>query len=155
MIKKLNQRRSIQLEENEGIMGQNLHGFLECANSTALSLMANVPFAILLLQRSMICDEVDHIQLEIKHKSEKKYKLQVAMVELKEEEQQLSEQDKKIVMAEKFLLSNSISSENELVKIEDDLNSKEKYLANLPQQISYVGDDPFKTRNRWHVKDTC
>src|ERR687894_156193 len=71
-------------------------------------------------------------------------KLHIAKVELKKEEQQLAEQDKKIGTAEKFLSNNSISSESDLVKIEDDLHSKKKYLAKLPLQIAYVGDDPFK-----------
>ena len=87
---------------------------------------------------------IDHIQLEIGHRSDDKYNLQVAKVELKKEEQQLVEQDKKIVTAEKFLSNNSIISENDVVEIEDELNGKKKYLTKLPLQIEYVGDDPFK-----------
>jgi len=142
MIKAESEEINSKLEENEGIMGK-LHGFLECANKLHI-VDGKCPICNSLVTKINEMYDEDHIQLEIKRRSEEKYKLHVAKVELKKEEQQLSEQDKKIVMAEKFLLSNSISSENELVKIEDDLNSKKKYLANLPQQISYVGDDPFK-----------
>jgi exonuclease SbcC len=142
MIKAESEEINSKLEENEGVMGK-LHGFLECASKLHIE-DGKCPVCNSPVTRINEMYNVDHIQLEIKRRSEEKYKLQVAKVELRKEEQQLSEQDKKIVTAEKFLLNNSISSESDLVKIEDDLNSKRKYLANLPPQISHVGDDPFK-----------
>nr|MDQ4016959.1 AAA family ATPase [Thermoproteota archaeon] len=127
---------------NEGMMGKLL-GFLECAGRLHIA-DGRCPVCNSPVTEVNKMFNVDHIQLEIRRRSEEKYKLQVAKVELKKEEQQLAEQDKKIVTAEKFLSNNSMSSESDLVKIEDDLNSKKKYLVKLPLQITNVGDDPFK-----------
>src|SRR5215208_4888786 len=142
MIKAESEEIHSKLEENEGMMGKLL-GFLECADKLHIA-DGKCPVCNSPVTKVNEMFKVDHIQLEIRRRSEEKYKLQVAKVELKKEEQQLAEQDKMIVTAEKFLSNNSISSENDLVKIEDDLNSKKKYLAKLPLQIAYVGDDPFK-----------
>src|SRR5918992_1491978 len=142
MIKAESEEIHSKLEENEGMMGKLL-GFLECAGKLHIA-DGRCPVCNSPVTKVNEMFNIDHIQLEIRRRSEEKYKLQAAKVELKKEEQQLAEQDKKIVTAEKFLSNNSISSENDLVKIEDDLNSKKKYLAKLPLQIAYVGDDPFK-----------
>src|SRR5919106_1655371 len=142
MIKAESEEIHSKLEENEGMMGKLL-GFLECAGKLHIA-DGRCPVCNSPVTEVNEMFNVDHIQLEIRRRSEEKYKLQVAKVELKKEEQQLTEQDKKIVTAEKFLSTNSISSESDLVKIEDDLNSKKKYLVKLPLQITNVGDDPFK-----------
>ncbi len=142
MIKAESEEIQSKLEENEGMMGK-LVGFLECAGRLHIA-DGNCPVCNSPVTKVNEMFNVDHIQLEIRRRSEEKYKLQVAKVELKKEEQQLAEQDKKIVTAEKFLSNNSISSENDLVEVEDELNGKKKHLAKLPLQIAYVGDDPFK-----------
>jgi DNA repair protein SbcC/Rad50 len=142
MIKAESEEIHSKLEENEGMMGKLL-GFLECAGRLHIA-DGKCPVCNSPVTEVNEMFNVDHIQLEIRRRSEEKYKLQVAKVELKKEEQQLTEQDKKIVTAEKFLSNNSMSSESDLVKIEGDLNSKKKYLAKLPLQIANVGDDPFK-----------
>jgi exonuclease SbcC len=142
MIRAESEEIQSKLEENEGVVGK-LRGFLECAGRLQIA-NGKCPVCNSSVTKVNEMFNVDHIQLEIRHRSEEKYKLQVAKVELKKEEQQLAEQDKKIVAAEKFLSNNSISSENDLVKIEDDLHGKKKHLAKLPPQITYVGDDPFK-----------
>ncbi len=142
MIKAESEEIHSKLEENEGMMGKLL-GFLECAGRLHIA-DGKCPVCNSPVTKVNEMFNVDHIQLEIRRRSEEKYKLQVAKVELKKEEQQLAEQDTKIVTAEKFLSNSSISSESDLVKIEDDLHSKKKYLAKLPLQIPYVGDDPFK-----------
>lgn len=142
MIKAESEEIHSKLEENEGMMGKLL-GFLECAGKLHIA-DGKCPVCNSPVTKVNEMFNLDHIQLEIRRRSEEKYKLQVAKVELKKEEQQLAEQDKKIGTAEKFLSNNSISSESDLVKIEDDFNSKKKYLAKLPLQIAYVGDDPFK-----------
>src|SRR5918992_27135 len=142
MIKAESEEIHSKLEENEGMMGKLL-GFLECAGKLHIA-DGRCPVCNSPVTKVNEMFNIDHIQLEIRRRSEEKYKLQAAKVELKKEEQQLAEQDKKIVTAEKFLSNNSISSEKDLVKIEDDLNSKKKYLAKLPLQIAFVGDDPFK-----------
>ena len=142
MIRAESEEIQSKLEENEGVVGK-LRGFLECAGRLQIA-NGKCPVCNSSVTKVNEMFNVDHIQLEIRHRSEEKYKLQVAKVELKKEEQQLAEQDKKIVAAEKFLSNNSISSENDLVKIEDDLHGKKKHLAKLPPHITYVGDDPFK-----------
>ena len=142
MIRAESEEIQSKLEENEGVVGK-LRGFLECAGRLQIA-NGKCPVCNSSVTKVNEMFNVDHIQLEIRRRSEEKYKLQVAKVELKKEEQQLAEQDKKIVAAEKFLSNNSISSENDLVKIEDDLHGKKKHLAKLPPQITYVGDDPFK-----------
>src|SRR5919202_175797 len=131
-----------KLEGNEGITGK-LHGFLECAGRLKI-VDGKCPVCNSYVTKVNEMFDLDHIQLEIQRRSEEKYKLQVVKVNLKKEEQQLVERDKKIVAAEKFLSNNLISSESDLVKIEDDLCEKKKFLANLPQQVTHVGGDPFK-----------
>ena len=153
MIKAESEEIQSKLEENEGMMGK-LVGFLECAGRLHIA-DGKCPVCNSPVTKVNEMFNVDHIQLEIRRRSEEKYKLQVAKVELKKEEQQLTEQDKKIVTAEKFLSNNSIISENDLVKIEDELNGKKKYLTKLPLQIAYVGDDPFKLVIDGVLKDTC
>jgi exonuclease SbcC len=131
-----------KLEGNEGMMGK-LRGFLECAGRLKI-VDGKCPVCNSYVTKVNEMFDLDHIQLEIRRRSEDKYKLQVVKVDLKKEEQQLIEQDKKIVAAEKFLSNNSISSENDLVKIEDDLYDKKRHLAKLPPQMTSVIGDPFK-----------
>ena len=142
MIKAESEEVQSRLEENEGMMGK-LRGLLECADRLQ-TVDGKCPVCNSSVTKVNEMFNIDHIQLEIRRRSEEKYKLQVAKVELKKEEQQLAEQDKKIMAAENFLSNNSIGSENDLVKIEDDLRDKKKHLAKLPPQITYVGDNPFK-----------
>jgi exonuclease SbcC len=142
MIKAESEEIQSKLEENEGMVGK-LRGFLECAGRLQI-VDGKCPICNSSITKANEMFNIDHIQLEIRRRAEEKYKLQVAKVELKKEEQQLVEQDKKIVAAENFLSNNSIGSENDLVKIEDELRDKKKHLAKLPPQITYVGDNPFK-----------
>jgi exonuclease SbcC len=142
MIKAESEEVQSRLEENEGMMGK-LRGLLECADRLQ-TVDGKCPVCNSSVTKVNEMFNIDHIQLEIRRRSEEKYKLQVAKVELKKEEQQLAEQDKKIMAAENFLSNNSIGSENDLVKIEDDLRDKKKHLAKLPPQITFVGDNPFK-----------
>ena len=142
MIKAESEEIQSKLEENEGMVGK-LRGFLECAGRLQI-VDGRCPVCNSSITKANKMFNIDHIQLEIRRRAEEKYKLQVAKVELKKEEQQLVEQDKKIVAAENFLSNNSIGSENDLVKIEDELRDKKKHLAKLPPQITYVGDNPFK-----------
>ena len=129
MIKAESEEIQSKLEENEGMMGK-LVGFLECAGKLHIA-DGKCPVCNSPVTKVNEMFNVDHIQLEIRRRSEEKYKLQVAKVELKKEEQQLAEQDKKIVTAEKFLSNNSIISENDLVEIEVELNGKKKIWPNF------------------------
>src|SRR5215210_4283517 len=101
MIKAESEEIQSKLEENEGMMGK-LVGFLECAGRLHIA-DGKCPVCNSPVTKVNEMFNEDHLQLEIRRRSEEKYKLQVAKVELKKEEQQLAEQDKKIVTAEKFL----------------------------------------------------
>ena len=142
MIKAESEEIQSKLEENEGMMGK-LRGFLECASRLQI-VDGKCPVCDSSVIKVNEMFNIDHIQLETRRRSEEKYKLQAVKVELKKEEQQLAEQDKKIMAAESFLSNNSIVSENDLIKIEDDLRDKKIQLSRLPLQITSVGDNPFK-----------
>ena len=142
MIKAESEEIQSKLEENEGMMGK-LRGFLECASRLQI-VDGKCPVCDSSVIKVNEMFNMDHIQLETRSRSEEKYKLQAVKVELKKEEQQLAEQDKKIMAAESFLSNNSIVSENDLIKIEDELHDKKIQLSRLPLQITSVGDNPFK-----------
>jgi DNA repair protein SbcC/Rad50 len=142
MIKAESEEIQSKLEENEGMMGK-LRGFLECASRLQI-VDGKCPVCDSSVIKVNEMFNMDHIQLETRRRSEEKYKLQAVKVELKKEEQQLAEQDKKIMAAESFLSNNSIGSENDLIKIEDELRDKKIQLSRLPLQITSVGDNPFK-----------
>jgi DNA repair protein SbcC/Rad50 len=142
MIKAESEEIQSKLEENEGMMGK-LRGFLECASRLQI-VDGKCPVCDSSVIKVNEMFNIDHIQLETRRRSEEKYKLQAVKVELKKEEQQLAEQDKKIMAAESFLSNNSIGSENDLIKIEDELRDKKIQLSRLPLQITSVGDNPFK-----------
>ncbi|MDQ3884261.1 MAG: AAA family ATPase [Thermoproteota archaeon] len=142
MIKAESEEIQSKLEENEGMMGK-LRGFLECASRLQI-VDGKCPVCDSSVIKVNEMFNMDHIQLETRSRSEEKYKLQAVKVELKKEEQQLAEQDKKIMAAESFLSNNSIVSENDLIKIEDELRDKKIQLSRLPLQITSVGDNPFK-----------
>lgn len=131
-----------KIEENEGASGK-LRGFLECAGKLQVAdgrcPVCNSPVAKV---NEMF--DTSHIQGEIQRKADEKSKLQRSKIELKKEERQLAQQDKKIAAAEKFLLNNSINSANDLARLDADLKSKQQDLAKLPREIIKAGDDPFQ-----------
>ncbi len=131
-----------QIEENEGASGK-LRGFLEC--SSRLQVVDGVcPVCNSPVTKVNEMFDTEHIQREIRRKADEKSRLQVSKVELKKEEQQLAEQDKKIAAAEKFLSNNSIGSAGDVAKLEADLKSKQQDLARLPKEILKAGDDPLQ-----------
>lgn len=142
MIKSELEEIQLKLEENEGVVGK-LRGLLECADRLQIT-DGKCPVCNSSVIKINEMFNIVHLQLEIERRSQDKSKLQVGKVELRKEEQQLAEQDKRIGAAEKFLSNNLIGSEKDLVKIEDDLSVKKKDLAKLPPQIAFVEDDPFK-----------
>ncbi len=131
-----------KIEENEGFSGE-LRGFLECAGRLQI-VDGKCPVCNSPVTKVSDMYDTAHIQAEIRQKADEKSKLQVIKVELKKEERQLAEQDKKIAAAEKFLASNSIGSADDVAKLEADLNSMQHDLARLPKEIIKAGDDPYK-----------
>ena len=131
-----------KIEENEGASGK-LRGFLECAGRLQV-LDGRCPVCNSPVAKVNEMYDTSHIQAEIRRKADEKSKMQVSKVELKKEEQQLAEQDKKIAAAEKFLSNNSIGSADVVAKLEADLKGKQQDLARLPREIIKAGDDPFQ-----------
>ena len=131
-----------KIEENEGFSGE-LRGFLECAGRLQI-VDGKCPVCNSPVTKVSEMYDTAHIQAEIRQKADEKSKLQMIKVELKKEERQLAEQDKKIAAAEKFLASNSIGSADDVAKLEADLNSMQQDLARLPKEIIKAGDDPYK-----------
>jgi DNA repair protein SbcC/Rad50 len=141
MVKAEVEDLQLAMQENEGQTGK-LQGLLECSNRLKI-VEGKCPVCNSAVAKVNEMFDTGHIQLEIKRRADEKSKLQQARIELKREEQQLMEQDKKIAAADKFLSSNSIKSADDVAKIEFDLDSKRKDLSKLPQQITRV-DDPAK-----------
>ena len=131
-----------KIEKNEGFSGE-LRGFLECAGKLQV-VDGKCPVCNSPVTKVSDMYDTAHIQAEIRQKADEKSKLQIIKVELKKEERQLAEQDKKIAAAEKFLASNSIGSADDVAKLEADLNSKKQDLTRLPKEIIKAGDDPSK-----------
>ncbi|MEW6605369.1 MAG: AAA family ATPase [Thermoproteota archaeon] len=129
-----------KMEENEGASGK-LRGFLECAGRLQV-VDGRCPVCNSSVTKINEMFDLVHIQAEIKIKAGEKSKLQLAKVELKKEEQQLVELDKKIAAAEKFLSNNSIASASDVVRLEEDLRNKQQDLARLPKEITKAGSDP-------------
>jgi DNA repair protein SbcC/Rad50 len=131
-----------KIEENEGASGK-LRGFLECAGRLQV-VDGRCPVCNSPVTKINEMFDIAHIQAEIRRKADEKSELQVSKVELKKEEQQLAEQDKKMAAAEKFLSNNSISSADDVSKLEADLKGKQQDLARLPKEILKAGADPFQ-----------
>ena len=131
-----------KIEENEGASGK-LRGFLECADRLQL-VDGRCPVCDSPIAKINEMFDTSHIQIEIRRKADEKSKLQVSRIALKKEEQQLTQQDKKIAAAEKFLSNNSIGSGEDLARLEGELKSKQQDLARLPNEIMKAGGDPFQ-----------
>jgi exonuclease SbcC len=131
-----------KIEENEGASGK-LRGFLECASRLQVA-DGRCPVCNSPVTKINEMFDTSHIHAEIRRKADEKSELHLAKVELKKEEQQLAEQDKKIAAAEKFLSNNSISSADDVARLEADLKSKQQDLARLPREILKAGIDPFQ-----------
>lgn len=132
-----------KIEENERLSG-NLRGFLECAGRLQI-VDGRCPVCNSPVSRLGSMFDTSHIQDELKGRTEEKFALQRSRVELKREEQSLLESDRQIAAAEKFLLNNSITSADDLEKIESDLHTKQQDLARLPaDEIATAGDDPMR-----------
>jgi len=131
-----------KIEHYEGETGK-LRGILESSSQLQLvdgrCPVCNSPVA----KVNKIFD-MDHINQEIKRLSAEKSTLQISKVELKKEERQLAERDKMIAAAERFLSSNSISSLDDLLKLEAELKNRQQDLARLPKELLKVGDDPMQ-----------
>jgi exonuclease SbcC len=129
-------------EENEGAHGK-LRGLLEFSGKIQLAdgkcPVCNSPVAKL---NDMF--DVSHLQAELKIQEQEKFRLQRARVELRKEEQELLEQDKRIAAAERFLSNSSISTLDEALKLESDLDAKKKDLEKLPNEIVRVDANPFR-----------
>jgi exonuclease SbcC len=141
MIRAESEEIQQKAEENEGTYGE-LRGLLEFSGKLQL-VDGKCPVCNSPVEKLNDMFDVSHLQMEIKAQEKEKFKLQRAKVELRKEEQELLEQDKKIAAAEKFLLHSSISAIEEVLRLESDLDAKKKDLEKLPEEILKVGADPF------------
>ncbi|MGI0036807.1 MAG: AAA family ATPase, partial [Nitrososphaera sp.] len=142
MVKAESEEIQHKAEQNEGIRGK-LRGLLECAGRLQI-VDGRCPACNSSVSKLNNMFDTHHIQQEISAREEEKATLQRTKLELKKEEQQLLEQDKRIAFAEKFLRDNSIDSPSELSKLEAELESKKGDFARLPKDISRVGPDPHQ-----------
>ncbi|MGI0028972.1 MAG: AAA family ATPase [Nitrososphaera sp.] len=130
-----------KMEENEGMHGK-LRGFLECADRLQIvdgrCPVCNSPVTEI---KGMF--NTSHIQAEIESREEQRYALQRSRVELKMEQEQLLEQDRRIAAAEKFLSNNSVNSPEEVLTLQSNLVTKQADLARLPREIALVDAEPL------------
>ncbi|MGH9993241.1 MAG: AAA family ATPase, partial [Nitrososphaera sp.] len=130
-----------KMEENEGMHGK-LRGFLECADRLQIvdgrCPVCNSPVTEI---KGMF--NTSHIQAEIESREEQRYAFQRSRVELRMEQEQLLEQDRRIAAAEKFLSNNSVNSPEEVLTLQSNLDTKQADLARLPREIALVDAEPL------------
>ncbi len=135
--------------KNEGDTGR-LRGLLECAGRLEIQSDGRCPVcgSQVGTERPGKLDnnnnnsmfDVSHIRGEIAKKQEEMSRLQKSRVELVREEKQLSELDRRIASAEKFLADNSIESKGDIEKLQADLEEMTAGLAKLPKVMNKVED---------------
>lgn len=130
-----------RIEENEGVTGK-LRGFLEFADRIKITDEGKCPVCNSPVTKVNEMFDVAHIQSEIKRKIDERSRLQLAKLDLKKEETHLLEVNKKIAASEKLLLSNSISSLDDVLRIEGELAKKKDRISKLPTEILRI-DDPL------------
>ncbi|HXV46036.1 MAG TPA: AAA family ATPase [Nitrososphaera sp.] len=131
-----------KIGENEGAMGK-LRAFLEFAGRIKLTDEGRCPVCNSAVTKVNDLFDISHIQSEIKSKTDERSKLQLAKLELRKEEAHLLETNKKIAVSEKLLLSNSISSLDDVLRIEIELAKKRDHVSKLPSEIFRV-EDPMQ-----------
>jgi exonuclease SbcC len=129
-------------EENERAYGE-LRGLLEFSGRLQLA-DGKCPVCNSTVTKLNDMFDVSHLQMEIRAQEQEKFRLQRAKVELRKEEQELLEHDRKIAAAEKFLAHSSISTHDDVQGLGSDLEAKKKDLEKLPEEILKVGPDPFR-----------
>jgi exonuclease SbcC len=131
-----------KIGENEGITGK-LRGFLEFAGKIKITDEGKCPVCNSPVTKVNEMFDIAHIQSEIKKKMDERSGLQLAKLDLKKEETRLLEVNKKIAASEKLLLSNSIGSLDDVLRIERELARKKDRISKLPKEILRI-DDPLQ-----------
>ncbi|MGI0048876.1 MAG: AAA family ATPase [Nitrososphaera sp.] len=131
-----------KIGENEGVAGK-LHGFLEFAGKIKITEEGKCPVCNSSVTKVNEMFDIAHIQFEIKKKMDERSKLQLAKLDLKKEEARLLEANKKIAASERLLMSNSISSLDDVLVIESELTKKKDRMSKLPKEILRI-DDPLQ-----------
>ncbi|HLG36844.1 MAG TPA: SMC family ATPase, partial [Nitrososphaera sp.] len=131
MVKSESEEIQQRAEQNEGMRGM-LRGLLECAARLQI-VDGKCPACNSAVTKLNNMFDTNHIQQEISAKEEEKATLQRSKLNLRKEEQQLVEQDKRIAAAEKLLGDNSINAIDAVLKLEATLASKKNDLAKLPK----------------------
>jgi exonuclease SbcC len=131
-----------RIGENEGVAGK-LRGFLEFAGRIKITDDGKCPVCNSSVTKVNEMFDMAHIQSEIRKKMDERSELQIAKLDLKKEEARLLEVNKKIAASERLLLSNSISSLDDVLAIEVELAKKKDRMSKLPKQILCI-DDPLQ-----------
>jgi exonuclease SbcC len=132
----------LRIGENEGVAGK-LRGFLEFAGRIKITDDGKCPVCNSSVTKVNEMFDMAHIQSEIRKKMDERSELQIAKLDLKKEEARLLEVNKKIAASERLLLSNSISSLDDVLAIEVELAKKKDRMSKLPKQILCI-DDPLQ-----------
>lgn len=127
-----------KMVENEGDSGR-LRGFLECAGRLQVR-DGKCPVCGSKVERIDSMFDTSHIRKEISSKEVERSKLQVSKVELGREEKRLTELDRRIASAEKFLADNFVGSSGDLEKLAQELKEMTTNLARLPKAMTRVED---------------
>lgn len=129
--------------DNEGDSGR-LKGLAECASKLDIK-DGKCPVCNSSVISINDMFEMDHILTEIKLKATERAKLLVDKINLKKEEVLLEEKEKKIAIAEKFMVSNCIENIEQITKLEQEILRKKSDLSKLPNaKIERVEIDPMQ-----------
>jgi exonuclease SbcC len=134
MVKAEIEEIELRIQENEGTIGK-LRGYQECAGRIKITEDGRCPVCKSSVASINEMFDTKHIQSEILKMTNEKSKQQVTKLDLKKEEQRLNETNKKIAIAEKFLLNNCIKSAIDIDNLELELSKEKSKLSKLPKEI--------------------
>jgi exonuclease SbcC len=132
-----------QIEAKESQAGK-LRGFVECASKIKI-VDGKCPVC-----NSTVVSKInemfdgEHLQADIRKAENEKSQLQAERINLKKDEQKLTEEAKAIAAAESFLSTNSIKKTDDVVRMEKELGPKKEAVMRLPKSVASVGPDPFQ-----------
>ena len=139
MVRSEREDIELRLINNEGESGR-LKGLLEFAKKLEIK-DGKCPICNSVVQTANKILDTDRIKNEIKKKIEERSKLLIERIEAKKEESLLEEKEKRIISAEKFLVSNNICNLEDIIILEKDLFQKRNDLSRLPENIKGIDNN--------------
>ena len=132
-----------RIVDNEGDSGR-LKGLAECASKLDIK-DGKCPVCNSSVISINEMFEMDHILTDIKLKVDERARLLLDRINLKKEEAFLEEKEKKVAIAEKFMISNCIENLEQIIKLEQEILRKKSDLSKLPNtKIERVEMDPMQ-----------